>query len=105
MKRGDVVIVAEGKPRPAVVVQSDTLPTPVEVLICPITSTLVDAPIYRLQVEPNAANGLKVASQVMIDKVAPARLDRIGAVIGRLNPDELAKLDAALLALLDIGKD
>lgn len=103
MKRGDVVLAAGGKPRPAVIVQADRLPTPVEVLICPLTSFLVDAPIYRLPVEPEKMNGLKAPSQLMIDKLGPARRDRIGAVIGRLAPADLAKLDASLLVVLDLA--
>ena len=67
LKRGDVVVVAlagdYGKPRPALVIQSDLFnETHASVTIVPLTSTLVDAPIFRLSVEPSRANGLRSLS-------------------------------------------
>ena len=70
MKRGDVVIIADGKPRPAVIVQDDRFATPVDVLLCPLTTTLIDAPLYRIPVAVTPSNGLKVSSQLMVDKVS-----------------------------------
>ena len=73
MKRGDLVTVSAprdyGKPRPAVVVQSDWLTATDSVLVALLTSELVNAPLYRLTIEPSDANGLKAPSQVMIDKI------------------------------------
>ena len=48
MSRGDVVIVAApgdyGKPRPAVILQSDAIPeSHASLIICPMTSELVEA--------------------------------------------------------------
>lgn len=96
MKRGDIVTVAvsgdDGKPRPAVVVQSDWLDGTDSVLVCLLTTTTRDAPIFRLEVKPAPANGLREISQVMVDKIMAVRRDRCGAGIGRLD-------DTALLAL------
>lgn len=103
--RGDVVLVAEGKPRPAVIVQADTLLTPVEILICPLTTVLIDAPIYRLPVDPHDSNGLKALSHLMVDKVGPARHERIAKVIGHLAAMDLARLDSALLTIFDLAGD
>ena len=75
MKRGAIVVVAArgaytGKPRPAVVVQSDLFnPTHASVTLCPITSDCVDAPLFRLNLSPGERTGLKKVSQVMIDKI------------------------------------
>jgi len=107
MKRGDVVVAATpgdcGKPRPAVVVQSDVFnPTHASIVVCPLTSYLVDAPLFRLTVQPNAENGLQVESQVMVDNLAPIRRDRLGTVIGHLDVDQLASLDSALGLWLDL---
>ena len=60
MARGDVVIVAApgdyGKPRPAVIVQSDAFPeSHASVIVCQMTSELVDAPDFRIIIEPNPA--------------------------------------------------
>lgn len=102
LSRGDVVLVAEGKPRPAVIVQSDRLPTPDATIICPLTSFLTDAPIYRPTIMPSAANGLLVPSQLMLDRINPARWSRIDRRIGRLPDDDLERLNNALAILLDL---
>ena len=72
MKRGDIVTVsapgAYGKPRPAVVIQSDFLNQNDSVLVALVTSTLIDAPFFRLLLQPTEENGLRVPSQVMADK-------------------------------------
>jgi len=83
MKRGDVVIVAitgdYGKPRPAIIVQTDLLPeTHASVIICQMTSQLVDAPDFRITIEPSLENGLREPSQVMVDKPVTVRRDRVG---------------------------
>ena len=62
MRRGDLVVISGpgdcGKPRPAVVVQSDRLSLD-SVLVAQITSEIVAAPLYRLTIEPGAVNGLQ----------------------------------------------
>ena len=78
MQRGDVVIVAAagdtGKPRPAVIVQTDAFPeNHASVVICQLTSELVDAPDFRVTIEPNPENGLRFKSQVMADKPITVR--------------------------------
>ncbi len=103
LRRGDVVLIAAGKPRPAVIVQDDRFETPSDVLICPFTSTLIDAPIYRLQVNPTPENGLQVASQAMIDKIGPAARTMIGRVIGRLTDDEMARLTQAVATIIGLA--
>jgi mRNA interferase MazF len=94
-RRGDLVIVFPpgdyGKPRPAVVIQSDRLPLD-SVLLALLTSVIVDAPLYRLDVQPTAANGLEQPSQVMADKIVALPRGKCGRAIGRLD-------DAALIAL------
>ena len=102
MRRGDIVRVAEGKPRPAVVIQADYLPTPVEILICPLTTVVRDAPLYRLTVDASVENGLATTSQLMVDKIGPARRDRIDGVVGRLSEPDLSRLGEALTLMLDI---
>ena len=68
MKRGDVVTIAlqgdYGKPRPALVVQSDLFDAHPSVTVLPITSELRETPLFRVDVEPNDANGLRKKSQV-----------------------------------------
>ncbi len=85
VKRGDLVTVSAqgdyGKPRPAIVIQSDFLNAADSVLVVLLTSTIADAPLYRLTVEPTAGNGLKVVSQVMVDKVMAYPRAKCGPVI------------------------
>jgi mRNA interferase MazF len=93
VKRGDIVTVAAagdyGKPRPAVVVQSDWLETD-SVLVALITSTIMDAPLFRLTLEPNETNALKLPSQIMVDKIIAMSRRKCGAVIGHI--DDGAKI-------------
>lgn len=106
-ERGDVVVCVMsgdyGKPRPAVVVQSDLFnATHDSVTLCPITSHYVEAPLFRILVAPNKANGLKERSQIMIDKVMTLRRNKIHQKIGVLTVDQQAQLDQALLLWLGL---
>jgi mRNA interferase MazF len=108
MKRGDVVIVAitgdYGKPRPAIIVQTDLLPeTHASVIICQMTSQLVDAPDFRITIEPSLENGLREPSQVMVDKPVTVRRDRVGQVIGRLNAAQMAQVNAAIALVMGLA--
>jgi mRNA interferase MazF len=107
MNRGDVVITTApgdyGKRRPAVVVQSDLFnPTHGSIVVCPITSELMDASLFRLTVRPEPVNGLKRESQIMVDKMTGLRRDRIKRKAGRLRDSQMAQLDAALRLWLDL---
>jgi mRNA interferase MazF len=100
MSRGDVVIVAApgdyGKPRPAVIVQSDAIPENHEsVVICQMTSDLREAD-FRVSIEPSPKNGLTVQSQIMADKPVTLRRGRIGRRIGRLDPADMTRLQTAI---------
>jgi mRNA interferase MazF len=101
MQRGDVVTVAAagnyGKPRPAVIVQTDAFPkNHASVVVCRLTFELADAPDFRVTVEPKPENGLRLRSQVMADKPVTVRRERIGQKIGRLGNEEMARLGIAL---------
>ena len=106
--RGTVVTVVSpgvysGKPRPAVVVQADRwLQAHPSVTLCPLTSTLVEAPLVRIAVEPSPRNGLRQPSQLMVDKLFTVPLEAIGAVVGQLEPQALIELDLALRGWLEL---
>lgn len=108
LRRGTVVTVASpgaysGKPRPAVVVQADRwLQAHPSVTLCPLTSTLVDAPLVRLPVQPITRNGLKKPSQLMVDKLFTVPLSSLGKVVGQLEPQLLIELDLALRGWLEL---
>jgi mRNA interferase MazF len=96
VKRGDIVTVSVqgdyGKPRPAVVIQSDWLDETDSVLICLITSILRDASLYRLNVPDGLTTGLRSPSQIMADKIMAVRRDKCGPVIGQVEPPLMAQL-------------
>ena len=101
VKRGDVVLCvapgAYGKPRPAVVVQSDLFnPTHASATVCPLTSDLRDAPLFSLDLAPSMANGLKKPSQLMIDKIVSLPVERLRPAIGKVSHSQLAQIGAAL---------
>ena len=108
MRRGDVVVVAAagdyGKPRPAVIVQTDAFPeTHASVVVCQMTSEIVDAPDFRVTIDPSERNGLRVPSQVMADKPVTVRRGRIGRSIGRLDADQIARLNIALAFVMGLA--
>lgn len=104
MRRGDLVTVAVsgvfGKPRPALVIQSDHFDATATVTVLLISSTLVDAPLIRLAVAPGAENGLRKPSQVMIDKAMTVRRDRVSAPFGRLQDDTMVAVNRSLALFL-----
>jgi mRNA interferase MazF len=107
MSRGDLVIVAAprdyGKPRPAVIVQSDAIPeSHASVVICPMTSELVEAD-FRITIEPGPETGLRVRSQVMADKPVTIRRERIGRRIGQFGAADLARLNVALAFVMGLA--
>ena len=109
MTRGDIVVVATRgvyteKPRPAVVVQSDLFnPTHASITLCPITSTTLDAAMFRISLPPGSRTGLAGPSQVMVDKVVSVPRSSIGRTIGQCEVDEMDAVNDALREWLSLG--
>lgn len=108
MQRGDLVIVAAtgdyGKPRPAVIVQTNAFPdSHASVVVCQLTSELVDAPDFRITIDAKPENGLRLTSQIMADKPVTIRRERVGQKIGQLDQQDLARLNAALAFVLGLA--
>lgn len=108
MKRGDIVTVAlsgdYGKPRPALVVQIDLYATLDSVVVLPMTSDLRTVPELRIDVAPSTANGLRMASQVMIDKPSTIPRAKIGKRIGALDAATLTEIERRLAIFLGIAR-
>lgn len=104
MKRGDLVTVAVpgdfGKPRPALVVQSDHFQEMATATVLLVTSTLVDAPLIRLTIEPTPENGLRSRSQIMVDKIMTVRRDKLGAPFGHVDEDTTIAVNRAMALFL-----
>ena len=108
MKRGDVWTVAggpdyAGKPRPAVVLQDDAFDVTASVTICPFTTHSVDAPLVRLPIEPTERNGLRAASQLMIDKITTVSKGKLERRIGRLSGEDIVRVNRAVLVFLGLA--
>ena len=102
VRRGAVVVVAAkgaytGKPRPALVVQSDLFnATHQSVTLCPITSDCVDAPLFRITLPPGERTGLREVSQVMVDKIVSVPRASVTEEIGRCSDAEMGATEEAL---------
>ena len=106
MRRGDLVTIAlqgdYGKPRPALVVQSDLFNEHPSVTILPVTSELRDTPLFRIRLEPTEANGLQKTSDVMVDKAQSVPKERIGTVLGCISDEEMLAINRSLAVFLGI---
>lgn len=107
MRRGDLVTIALqgdlGKPRPALVIQSDLFDVHPSVTVLPLTSLLHDAPLVRITVQPSAVNGLRQESQVMVDKPSTVMRERIGPVFGRVDDETMLAMNRALAVFLGLA--
>ena len=107
MTRGDLVTVAMsgdfGKPRPALVIQSDSFRETGTVTVLLITSTAIEAPLLRVLVEPDADTGLLQPFWVMIDKAMSVKRERVGRSIGRVRDETLMTVTRNLAVFLGMG--
>ena len=108
MNRGDFVTVAMqgdfGKPRPALVIQSDLFPTHGTVTVLLVSSLLIEAPLIRVSVAPDEGNGLKKPSQVMVDKAMTVKRERLGPVFGVAGVAAMLEVERSLAVFLGIAK-
>ncbi len=107
LRRGHLVPVAlqgdHGKPRPALVIQADHFSATVTVTVLLLSSTRVDAPLIRLDLEPTPENGLRKPSQIMVDKAMTVRRDKLGEPFGRLDDELMLAVNRALMVFLGIA--
>lgn len=104
MKRGDIVKVSlpgdYGKPRPALVIQSDFFSVHPSVTVLPITSELRDTPLFRFSIEPNEENGLNKSSQVMVDKAYTVPREKLSESFGKLSDEKMIAITKSLALFL-----
>lgn len=108
MRRGDIWTVAggkdyAGKPRPVVVVQDDVFDGTDSLTVCVFTTDATEAPLFRLPVEPNGRNGLRAPCRLMVDKITTIPKSKIGARIGRLDDEDMLRLNQAVLVFLGLA--
>ena len=106
LKRGDIVTVAlqgdYGKPRPAMIIQSDFFSEHPSITILLITSELRHAPLFRITIEPTPENGLRYSSEIMVDKAQTIASDKIGGLIGHVEERTLSLVTQALAVFLGL---
>jgi mRNA interferase MazF len=108
MKRGQFITVIVpgdfGKPRPALVVQSDYLRGIGSLIVCPLTSDIQEGlQILRITVEPTAQNGLQKRSQVSVEKLTAVAISRVGSVTGEADDEWMAAVTRSLAVVLAIA--
>lgn len=108
MKRGDLITVAvqgdHGKPRPALIVQADEMAGVDTVLVALLTSNREGIGAFRIEIAPSPANGLRLDSVVMLDKITMVLRGKCGPVIGRLLPEEMNPVEAGLMLVFGLGR-
>ena len=108
MKRGDVVTIVApgdyGKPRPAVIIQADVFnDIHSSITVVPLTSTVIDAPLFRITLDPSRQNGLIRVSQIMVDKVLTLPREKIGKRMGHLGNTLMVRVGRALSVWLGMS--
>jgi len=108
VKRGEVWTVSggkdyAGKPRPVVILQDDSFDATDSITICAFTTDPSEAPLFRLAVEPNERNGLRSSSRLMVDKITTVPRSKVGERIGRLDEEDLIRLNQAAMVFLGLA--
>jgi mRNA interferase MazF len=91
------------KARPVVIIQDDHFVGTDSVTVLPLTTTIVDAPLLRIPVEPTPANGLEQLSHVMIDKVTTTQRTSVQKRLGVLSSADLVRIERSLLVFLGVA--
>ncbi len=108
MHRGDFVTISKqgdfGKPRPALVIQADQFDKHATVTVLLVSGTLVDAPLLRVTIQPDEANGLQKPSQVMIDKTMTVKRDKLGKAFGSADDAAMLEVGRCLAVFLGIAR-
>jgi mRNA interferase MazF len=107
VRRGDLITVSAqgdyGKPRPALIVQSDLFSEHGSVTVLLLTNELRDTPLFRVTIEPDEINQLTKRSQVMIDKAVTMPREKLGEVFGRLEGEFMISVNRAMAVFLGIA--
>lgn len=108
MRRGEIWTVAggqdyAGKPRPVAIVQDDSFDAMKSITICAFTTDPTDAPLFRLPIAPSERNGLRSLSRLMVDKITTVPKSKIGERIGRLDDEDLIRLNRAMMVFLGLA--
>ena len=105
-RRGDLITIAlqgdYGKPRPALIIQSDLFSEHPSVTILPVTSDLRGTPLFRIPIKPTESNGLRKPSEVMVDKAQTVPREKIGDVFGHMVEEDMLAINRTLAVFLGV---
>jgi mRNA interferase MazF len=104
IERGAIYTVAAkgaytGKPRPAIVLQTNDLRLD-SVVVVPLTTESVGETLTRIAIPPGASNGLKNLSYAMCDKISTVPAINLRDKLGSVDRLEMRQIEAALLIVL-----
>ncbi len=108
MKRGEIWAVAggkdyAGKPRSVVIVQDDGFDATGSITVCTFTTDPSEAPLFRLEVDPNERNGLRSPCRLMVDKITTVSKAKLGTLVGRLDEEDVVRLNRAMMVFLGLA--
>jgi len=108
MKRGEIWTVTggsgyAGKPRPVIVLQDNRFDATESVTVCPFTRDPTDAELFRIPIEPTPTNGLESLSRLMVDKITTVAKSKVGKQIGRLDDEDVVRLNRAVVVFLGLA--
>jgi mRNA interferase MazF len=108
VNRGELRTVSGGtyaqKPRPALIIQDDLFTESESVTVLPLTSSLTDAPLLRLVVDPSPLTGLERVSQIMVDKLTTVRRTNLGRRVGRIDSQTMVSVEQSLAVFLGLAR-
>jgi mRNA interferase MazF len=105
VKRGEVWTQAGGsgyasKPRPVLIVQSDLLAETESVVVCLFTSREGSPLSSRLPFEPDAENGLREPSDLMVDKIMAVARKKLDRRLGAVTAEDIDRVEDAMFLVL-----
>ncbi|MFU2207857.1 type II toxin-antitoxin system PemK/MazF family toxin [Solidesulfovibrio sp. C21] len=62
----------------------------------------MDAPLFRITVDPTPKNGLETTSQIMVDNISAVKRDRLRDVIGKLDDAIMVRVNRSLALWLGV---
>jgi mRNA interferase MazF len=109
VKRGEIWAIAvganyAGKPRPAMIVQDDDVDATRSITICAFTTDPTEAPLFRIRIQPSTRNGLRAECSLMVDKLTTVPKERLRSRIGRLDDEDVLRLNQAILVFLGLAR-
>ncbi len=108
MRRGEIWTVSggkdyAGKPRPVAILQDDSFDATNSITVCAFTTDTTDTPLFRLAIEPSDRNGLRAPCRLMVDKITTVPKSKAGAKIGRLDDEDILRLNRAVAVFLGLA--